>query len=74
MLLTGIEKQPNDSSLLYCDILFDQSFSSAVQYNTKKKRVYKLPDKCLLNITFAKEKFAAEESKKGMQITRNACC
>ncbi|XP_065219617.1 5'-3' exoribonuclease 1 isoform X2 [Planococcus citri] len=61
--IIGMEKQA-DTGLTYCDILFDNSFSSAVQYHTKKKRVYKLPDRCLLNITYAKRKHEKEELKK----------
>lgn len=65
---TGIEKN-QEQGITYCDILFDSSFTSGVQYHTKKKRVYKLPDKCLLNITYAKKKYEKEELKKSKYPT-----
>lgn len=64
-LIAGIEKPSPDTGLMYCDILLDQPIQSAMQYNTKKKRVYKFPDRCLLNISHAKRIREKDEPRKG---------
>lgn len=63
--MAGIERPSTDNGLMYCDILLDQPIQSAMQYYTKKKRVYKLPDRCLLNISHAKRIRERDETRKG---------